>query len=381
MASAESDVLKSVPTLCAFCGHNAVKKRVQCVVCEKWYHFSCAGKITGSDTSCFERDNGFACCNDIGEEVTPDGPNTDPGQLFQDNNQQDEEFNTNQLLKMIISENRDSRRILVGLSTIIHDLCDEKKTVKKLCEELNYLQEKVCVLEKMVRESKQCECQEKNSGVSDAGEAGNQHKPITSIDAVDRAPRNRRDSGAGTAVDIDKTAIGERPDDMVSDMTDKKTLMRKTNIKMQKRSKTKTYSELLKNDQDGQQLSSTHQKDEESKINSKGMKNKRIIIGTHEAGEDGNNLLEAGPRRSWIFLGKIRKGTKEENITKYVIGKLPDIEKDLVCTNLQSKGLCESFKIGFCRDHYETVMNPDFWPSGILVKPFLFRRRVGVEVT
>jgi len=81
MAPGGVDVPQSTPALCAFCSRNAVKKCVQCATCEKWYHFSCATRVTGRDSCDIEGDINFTCCEGDGE-VTPREANADHGQLF-----------------------------------------------------------------------------------------------------------------------------------------------------------------------------------------------------------------------------------------------------------------------------------------------------------
>ncbi|KAF6210953.1 hypothetical protein GE061_014066 [Apolygus lucorum] len=100
-------------------------------------------------------------------------------------------------------------------------------------------------------------------------------------------------------------------------------------------------------------------------------KRRKGVVGS--AASDGG--LCAGIQRSWIFVGKIKKDTVSETVNDFITKKLPNSAP--IVESLNSKGLFESFRVGIDKSFHDEIMDPSFWPAGIFVKPFLFRRSQG----
>ncbi|GJQ77242.1 hypothetical protein Trydic_g20668 [Trypoxylus dichotomus] len=72
------------------------------------------------------------------------------------------------------------------------------------------------------------------------------------------------------------------------------------------------------------------------------------------------------PKRAWLYIGRVNKTVKTEDVQNYLEKKFPNIVFEL--ENLNSKGSFESFKLGFDFSHLEIVNKAEMWPSGILLR-------------
>lgn len=88
-----------------------------------------------------------------------------------------------------------------------------------------------------------------------------------------------------------------------------------------------------------------------------------------------NSVLVATPAFSWIYVGRLQKGTTEANVLDYLKVIWPDAT--FSCTDLKNKGNSCSFKIGSSSLNSETMLSPNNWPPGVLIKPFKFFQRPG----
>ncbi|GJQ80071.1 hypothetical protein Trydic_g19355 [Trypoxylus dichotomus] len=79
------------------------------------------------------------------------------------------------------------------------------------------------------------------------------------------------------------------------------------------------------------------------------------------------------PKRAWLYIGRVNKTVKTENVQNYLKKKFPNIVFEL--ENLNSEGSFESFKLGFNFSHLEIVNKAEMWPSGILLRRFSFFRK------
>lgn len=82
--------------------------------------------------------------------------------------------------------------------------------------------------------------------------------------------------------------------------------------------------------------------------------------------------FSAADRKIWIYVGRCKSSTTVEDVKKYLATKIPEADIDI--EQLISKGSNNSFKIGANENFKNVLYNPDFWPSGILVKRFVFFR-------
>lgn len=96
----------------------------------------------------------------------------------------------------------------------------------------------------------------------------------------------------------------------------------------------------------------------------------KFVTGT---ADNVNKTLQAAKKKAWIFVGRVDKGTSNEDLLQYLHKKCPNTNFD--CEKLSTKGPSGSFKIGFELDLLPQVMEPKFWPTGIIVSRFQFFRQ------
>lgn len=98
-----------------------------------------------------------------------------------------------------------------------------------------------------------------------------------------------------------------------------------------------------------------------------------IIIGTNNNKDDSKfDTFEATARRLWIYVGRCKQDTTEEKIKSYLQGKSPGRSFDVV--KLNTKGTNTAFRIAADMDLQDSLYDASFWPSGILVKRYMFFR-------
>ena len=104
--------------------------------------------------------------------------------------------------------------------------------------------------------------------------------------------------------------------------------------------------------------------------------NRKITIGTKQAEED---ELQAAVKNAWLYVGKLKSSTTRDVLLGYL--RRNGITGELDCEELQSKGRMKSFRIGVPLGFLNKVGNAEFWPQGILVRRFDFRRgRYGISL-
>lgn len=64
---------------------------------------------------------------------------------------------------------------------------------------------------------------------------------------------------------------------------------------------------------------------------------------------------------------------QSEVIKSYISGKLPN--QDIDCQKIETRGGSNCFRVGVDYDRKEILENEDFWPAGIKVQQYFFRRQ------
>lgn len=77
-------------------------------------------------------------------------------------------------------------------------------------------------------------------------------------------------------------------------------------------------------------------------------------------------------RNAWFYVGKLRESTTQETITRYLTRNR--IQGDIDCEELPTKGKMKAFRIGVPFSFIKEVESADFWPVGVLIRRFDFRR-------
>jgi len=95
---------------------------------------------------------------------------------------------------------------------------------------------------------------------------------------------------------------------------------------------------------------------------------KQLLCTTENNDED----IQAAQRNAWLFIGRLKEGTRAENIKKFLQKK--GIQGEIECEELRSRGKNKAFKLGIPYDYLEEVQDPLFWPKEIIIRRFRFRK-------
>ncbi|PSN58419.1 hypothetical protein C0J52_02796 [Blattella germanica] len=97
-------------------------------------------------------------------------------------------------------------------------------------------------------------------------------------------------------------------------------------------------------------------------------KNARII----GKKETNNGMLRAGERTAWLYIGRLHHTTEKEDILTYL--KEGGINGKIEGEQLNTRGGNRSFKIGIPYEEKCKAEQPEFWPEGVIVRQYTFRR-------
>lgn len=93
------------------------------------------------------------------------------------------------------------------------------------------------------------------------------------------------------------------------------------------------------------------------------IKPKQIIIGSSSSKEG----LKCAEKKKWIFISRCDKNTDVNNVVSYLTeGGI----KDTICEQIKTKYNYNSFKVSVLERDFNTILQEDFWPKGIIVKEF-----------
>ncbi|KAK9685655.1 hypothetical protein QE152_g37877 [Popillia japonica] len=86
---------------------------------------------------------------------------------------------------------------------------------------------------------------------------------------------------------------------------------------------------------------------------------KNKIIGTNRKNHENSNYFFESPlRKLWLYVGRCKSGTSEDNIRTYLTKKIPDHEFDVVM--LKSQGVNQSFRLAADPELKELLYDPAF---------------------
>lgn len=102
-------------------------------------------------------------------------------------------------------------------------------------------------------------------------------------------------------------------------------------------------------------------------------RDRKITFGSKQPeGGDEKDHLQAATKTAWFYLGRLRENTTEETIKKYMIRS--GYQGEIYCEELPSKGRMKAFKLGIPFTFITEIENAEFWPQGVLIRRFFFRR-------
>ena len=109
---------------------------------------------------------------------------------------------------------------------------------------------------------------------------------------------------------------------------------------------------------------------EEPFIEWRGRRNRRRqqVIGTMAEETD----LKAGQRMSWIYVRRLHEQTIA-TLIQHV--KKNGIRGEIECEEVETPGRLKAFKLGIPFEALEEVKQLNFWPCGVLMKKYIFRKQ------
>lgn len=99
-------------------------------------------------------------------------------------------------------------------------------------------------------------------------------------------------------------------------------------------------------------------------------KKHKVVIGASNCSNSGG--FEAACPRIWLYVGRCRGDTNEEDIKTYIEKKIAT--ENISVKKLQSKGNNSSFCVGIEGNLEEQLYDPTFWPKGIIIRRYKFFR-------
>lgn len=102
------------------------------------------------------------------------------------------------------------------------------------------------------------------------------------------------------------------------------------------------------------------------------LKRNKPIIGTRKEELTAESNLKTVERKFVLFVSRIHPDVTKEGVEEYLTkAKIGGVE----CEKLNARySSYNSFKVALPSAFVDTVLDPDFWPAGVLVKKFVSRR-------
>lgn len=233
----------------------------------------------------------------------------------------------------------DSDERFVMQITLLKKLVDEisdKNTILKDCNDL--LKDKIKLMEREMKAHREI-----NSSCA-GNEAERERMPEASGDVADRVVGGIKQSEASLSgsdgVEVGDPALGN------GGCTQPKTVSDSVHV----------------NVQDGWQT--VERKRRQTKD-----KNRRVM------GSGSSFKIEGVPRRTWLFVGRLKPDVTEDHLSDHVKTVLSD--EDVTCVKMNTRGRSQCFRVGVNIRHREVLLKASNWPVGVLVEPYLFFRGSG----
>lgn len=103
-------------------------------------------------------------------------------------------------------------------------------------------------------------------------------------------------------------------------------------------------------------------------------KRKQVYItGTADIENHDNEDFKAAEKMGWIHVARCQQGSTVGGLRRFLESKNPNNEFIVEQVSKTETGNV-SFKVGLSYDLLQTVMKEEFWPRGIQVRPFRFRK-------
>lgn len=103
-----------------------------------------------------------------------------------------------------------------------------------------------------------------------------------------------------------------------------------------------------------------------TKENEHGNANRKVDEGEQEE-------LQAAEKIAWIFVGRLKATTNSEMVSNYMTKR--GVREVIECEEIRSRGPNKAYKVGIPFGYLQTIQDPDFWPNGVQIKRYRFRRQ------
>jgi hypothetical protein len=104
---------------------------------------------------------------------------------------------------------------------------------------------------------------------------------------------------------------------------------------------------------------------------------KRVIIGSKVNPADSKEKIWAGDKKIWRYVGRLHSDIQNNDLISYMNEN--GVKGDITCEELNSLGSTKAFKVGIREEEAEKTDNENFWPKGVLIRPFRFPWRANQQ--
>jgi hypothetical protein len=104
---------------------------------------------------------------------------------------------------------------------------------------------------------------------------------------------------------------------------------------------------------------------------------KRVTIGSKINPADSEEKIWARDKKIWRYVGRLHNDIQNNDLISYM--KENGIKGDITCEELNSLGSTKAFKVRIREEEAEKTDNENFWPKGVLIRPFRFPRRANQQ--
>ena len=82
--------------------------------------------------------------------------------------------------------------------------------------------------------------------------------------------------------------------------------------------------------------------------------------------------MRAAERKAWLYVSRLHETVTVETITRFL--QRNGIQDNIECEQLKTMGKNKAFKLGIPFSHYDKTQEEEFWPQGLIIRRFNFRR-------
>lgn len=88
--------------------------------------------------------------------------------------------------------------------------------------------------------------------------------------------------------------------------------------------------------------------------------------------------IQAAIKKAWYFIGRLHFDTTVQDIEKYLKDKL-NSDEGVTCTKINSANSSACFRVGVNFQQKEKLEDPEFWPSGVIVRQYIFKKHASTQ--